>query len=182
MHGPSKKRRSSMPHKDTQLTKQAGEYLVAAELARRGCVAATFSGNMRHYDIVVSGPKGGHIPVQVKALASGDWQLKITDFAEVTMESEKQLIRAAKPAPVKDLIFVFVAVRSYGTDGFFIVDWPTLRDQLLDGYRDDLKKHGGRRPRNSGSFHTAVSVKSLAKFKDRWDLITDRLEHERSGT
>jgi hypothetical protein len=34
------------------LTKQAGEYIVAAELSRRGFVATTFTGNVPSYDIV----------------------------------------------------------------------------------------------------------------------------------
>jgi hypothetical protein len=34
------------------LTKQTGEYLVAAELSRRGFIATTFTGNVPHYDIV----------------------------------------------------------------------------------------------------------------------------------
>ncbi len=34
------------------LTKQAGEYLVAAELSRRGYIATTFTGNLPDYDII----------------------------------------------------------------------------------------------------------------------------------
>ena len=36
-----------------QLTKQRGEYLVAAELARRGLLVATFSGNVPDFDLLV---------------------------------------------------------------------------------------------------------------------------------
>jgi VCBS repeat protein len=56
------------------LTKQTGEYLVAAELSRRGCIATTFTGNVPHYDIVAVDEHGGHALVQVKAIAGKSWQ------------------------------------------------------------------------------------------------------------
>jgi len=37
-----------------QLTKQIGEYLVAAELGRRGFLATTFTGNVPHYDVLAA--------------------------------------------------------------------------------------------------------------------------------
>ena len=45
---------------------QAGEYLVAAELSRRGLIATTFTGNVPHYDIIASDESGKHVSVQVK--------------------------------------------------------------------------------------------------------------------
>ena len=50
----------------TKLTGQIGEYLVAAELARRGLIATTFTGNVPHYDIIASDERGRHLSVQVK--------------------------------------------------------------------------------------------------------------------
>jgi hypothetical protein len=44
----------------TQITKQVGEYLVAAEICRRGFIATTFTGNVPHYDIA-SDERGGHL-------------------------------------------------------------------------------------------------------------------------
>ena len=166
-----------MARKDTQLTKQVGEYLVAAELARRGLLSATFAGNVRHYDIVASGPSGGHVPVQVKAMASGDWQLLITDFADVSLAGDNQIVGDAKPEPYEHLVFVFVAVKAYATDQFYVIDWRSLRDILITAYKAYLAKHEGRRPKNPQSFHTAVSEEDLAPFRDRWDVITDQLQH-----
>ncbi len=45
----------------TKLTGQVGEYLVAAELARRGLIATTFTGNVPHYDIIASDERGRHV-------------------------------------------------------------------------------------------------------------------------
>jgi len=59
------------------LTKQTGEYIVAAELSGRGFIATTFTGNMPSYDIVVVDKQGGHALVQVKAIAGKSWQLDV---------------------------------------------------------------------------------------------------------
>ena len=44
--------------RDTQLTKQIGDYLVTAELGRLGLIATTFTGNVPHYDISACNPTG----------------------------------------------------------------------------------------------------------------------------
>src|SRR6266536_3141879 len=64
------------------LTKQAGEYLVAAELSRRGYIATTFTGNVPDYDIIAVDDCGGHVVVQVKAIAGESWQFNAKNFAE----------------------------------------------------------------------------------------------------
>lgn len=166
-----------MAHTDTQLTKQVGEYLVAAELARRGLLSATFAGSVRHYDIIASGPAGGHVPVQVKTMNRGAWQLDIRDFADVTMNGDHQVISQPKPVPYAGLVFVFVALGAYGADQFFVLDWTTLRDLILGQHEAYLAKHGGVRPKNPESFHTAVKPEALAPFRDLWDTIVSRVQH-----
>ena len=49
--------------RSTYLTKQTGEYLVAAELSRREFIATTFTGNVPSYDIVAVDDRGGHVLV-----------------------------------------------------------------------------------------------------------------------
>jgi hypothetical protein len=101
-----------MSRRDTVPTQQAGEYLVAAELARAGATCATFAGNVRHFDLIASGP-GGYVPVQVKAKRAGDWQLNIEDFAEVTFAGEKQIVGTPRSEPVPGLCNVFVQIGIY---------------------------------------------------------------------
>ena len=48
-----------------QLTKQVGEYLVAAELCRRKLIATTFTGNVPDYDIVAISGGGESILFQI---------------------------------------------------------------------------------------------------------------------
>lgn len=44
--------------RSNKLVGQTGEYLVAAELSRRGFIATTFTGNVPHYDIIASDETG----------------------------------------------------------------------------------------------------------------------------
>ncbi len=162
---------------DTQLTKQVGEYLVAAELARRGLLSATFAGSVRHYDVIASGPTGGHVPIQVKTINGGAWQLDIRDFVEVAMDGNRQIVGAPKPAPYAKLVYVFVALQAYGSDRFFILAYEPLRDLLLDGYKGYLARNREVRPKNPRSFHTALKPQSLAEFRDCWDTILQRVTH-----
>ena len=53
--------------RSNKLVGQTGEYLVAAELSRRGMIATTFTGNVPYYDIIASNEDGKHVSVQVKA-------------------------------------------------------------------------------------------------------------------
>ena len=53
--------------RSTKLTGATGEFLVSAELCRRGLIATPFSGNVPHYDIIASDEIGGHLVIQVKA-------------------------------------------------------------------------------------------------------------------
>lgn len=40
--------------RSNKIVGQTGEYLVAAELGRRGLIATAFTGNVPHYDIIAS--------------------------------------------------------------------------------------------------------------------------------
>ena len=166
--------------RETQLTKQAGEYLVAAELARRGFLAATFSGNVPHYDIIASGQHGGHVPIQVKTKTSGSWQLDIRSFANVRLKGKRQTLGRSKPAPYPGLVFVFVALNGSGRDSFYIIAWSQLRSLICKAYRAYLPKHHGRRPRNPASFHTDLDTGERASFENRWSLVRPIAAHATS--
>jgi len=75
-----------------KLVGQTGEYLVAAELSRRGLIATTFTGNVPDYDIVASDQKGIHVSVQVKASRSSCWQFgDITRFWRYLLKENTKL-------------------------------------------------------------------------------------------
>lgn len=158
-----------------QLAKQTGEYLVASELCRRGLIATTFTGNVPHYDIIASDETGGHVPIQVKALRTGAWQLDIRKFAELEFKDGKQHV--GKPIKLKfpNLICVFLQLSDYGKDSFFIMEWKDLQTKVIRDYKRNLKKHGGARPRKPDSGHCIVAPSSIERFRDNWSLIEKAL-------
>lgn len=131
-----------------QPTKQIGEYLVAAELRRRGFVAATSSGNVPDYDIVASDECFRPVHVQVKAITGTSWQFDIRRCVGVSLREQRQVVGPPEEIP-RDLVCVMVALLEYGGDRFYV-----------------LKKHGGVRPRKFDSFHAAISEKHLREHQD----------------
>ena len=155
------------------LTKQAGEYIVAAELSRRGFIATTFTGNVPSYDIVAVDDQGGHALVQVKAIAADSWQLNVGQFADVQFEGPKQIIRKQLDDPYPDLVCVMVQIAppdSGRPDRFFVLPWRELGRIVVAGHFKFLAKHGGVRPQNPASLHTAVQPEALARWENRWQV------------
>ena len=116
-----------------QLTKQVGEYLVDAELSRRGLLTATFAGNVPDYDIVATGGRGQTALVQVKAIAGRTWQFDIRTFVDVRCTAGSQTMGQPTPPPAGDLICVFVRLHTYGADRFYVLRWPELQRVLING-------------------------------------------------
>jgi len=157
--------------RDLQLTKQVGEYLVAAELCRRGMIAATFTGNVPDYDIIASDKAGKVRHVQVKTIRSVGWQMDMGRFMEITQEGQKQILGEPRPVPVPGLVFVFVRLVATGEDRFFVVRWEDLRDILVANYREYMKKCKGVRVKNPESRHTAFDEKLLKPYQGNWELL-----------
>jgi hypothetical protein len=155
-----------------QLTKQTGECLVAAELCRCGFIATTFTGTVPRFDILASDPKGHAFAVQVKAIRTGEWQLDATDYLEIRRRGQSQIAWRACREPHPELLCVFVVLAEGDTnDEFFLMKWRQLQELAVQNYRGYLKKHGGIRPRNPDSFHTAVSPSMLEPYRNNWKSI-----------
>ncbi len=161
------------------LTKQTGEYLVAAELSRWGFIATTFTGNVPHYDIVAVDESGGHALVQVKAIASDSWQFTVDQFAQVTMDGQRQVVGKRVRTPYPELMCVLVQLAPAGSeakDRFFVLPWRELCRTVVTLHRKYLRKHGGVRPQKPESLHTALAPRHIAKWEKRWDLLTKRVK------
>ena len=160
--------------RNIQLTKQVGEYLVAAELCRRRLMATTFTGNVPDYDIVAVSDGGVALLVQVKAIRGGLWQIgDARSFIEITLDGKKQVPGKLTLPQYRELFYVFVLLDRYGQDRFFIVEWRDLQRLVADHYRANLEKHGSIRPRRHDSFHAGLSISMLAEFEDRWEILEE---------
>lgn len=162
--------------RSNKLVGQTGEYLVAAELSRRGLIATTFTGNVPHYDIIASDESGRHVSVQVKTSRGTTWQFgNITQYCDITFDDTRQLVGDMKPCPVNRLIVAFVKIEEGGNDRFYILPWQKLRDLLVKLHREYLEKHDGVRPQRWDSLHTAISERTLLPYLNKWDTIKKNL-------
>jgi len=158
-----------------QLTKQIGEYLVASELARRGLLVTTLSGNVPDFDLIATDPNGLSYLIQVKTSTGVSWQFSIDKFAEVKLEGDVQRIADKKSLPIPELICVFVlTAEKYGDDQFFVLEWARVQEMLIRKYGEMLDSHGGRRPKKPSSKHCMLVPKDLQGFRDNWSLIRNK--------
>ena len=161
---------------NTRLAGQIGESLVVAELGRRGIVATAFSGNVPDIDLLAY-RDGCTIALQVKSLRTGSVSFDAKRFMTIEFDGDRQIIAEKVAALDVALIFVFVSIgQQMGDDRFFILDQGTLQRIVQSNHSAWLAKHGGRRPRNPQSTHTAVSFTQLAHYRDNWALIEERLK------
>ncbi len=146
--------------RNNYLTKQTGEYLVAAELSRRGLIATTFTGNVPNYDIVAVDDSGGHVLVQVKTIAANSWQLNVSQFADIVFDGRSQVIKGELAEPYPGLVCVLVQLAKVDSglvDRFFVLPWRELCQVIVTTHSEYLGRHGGIRPRKPESFQIAFS-------------------------
>jgi len=166
--------------RNTRLTGAIGEFLVSAELCRRGLMATPFSGNVPHYDIIASDERGGHLVIQVKAINKKNWQFDVSKFVEITMAGSRQVLGRRAEEPYPNLLCVFVALGDDNTkDRYFIFPWTELAETIVHHHTNYLAKHQGVRPKAPKSTHCSISISQLESFQDRWDLILQQIARNR---
>jgi hypothetical protein len=159
---------------NNQQTKQTGEYLVAAELCRRGLVATTFTGNMPQFDLLAATANGDQFAVQVKTSNVGTWRFSIDRFADVTFDRQRrQSVGPVKSCQFDRLVYVLVDVSGRTqNDRFFVVSYDDLAQRLVSAYKEWLEERGGKRPKSPRSLHTVITFEELEDCENQWDLFT----------
>lgn len=157
--------------RSTQLTRQIGEHLVAAELGRMDIIATPFAGNVPHFDLLAS-TQGGHaFPVQVKAINGPSWQFNAASFLRIDIEGDVQTVRGPRKDLDRTIVCVLVLLKAAGEDTFYTLTLSDLQALLLEHYK------GGRRPKNPQSTHCALWPKHLAGFQG-WGALLERANGE----
>jgi len=156
-----------------QLTSKVGEYLVCAELCRRRLISTTFTGNIPDIDILTINDHLQLKPIQVKTIASGQWQYRSAEeFLSIQISGNIQTIKGRTPLENPDLIWVFVFLKGeYSQDEFYICRMKEVQDIIERKYTKFLKDKGGKRPKNPASTHGVVSRDDLKAYKDKWETI-----------
>jgi hypothetical protein len=163
--------------REIQLTKQVGEYLVCAELCRRGLISTAFNGNVPDFDILAIDNNYKTKPIQVKTIKRGNWQFDAERYLEISKNGEQpnieQKIIGLKKLPDEELIFVFVNLVTLGKDEFYILKSVVLQKIINEKYSKKLREINGIRPREPESTHTAINGDDLVDYKDNWNLILE---------
>ena len=157
--------------RQNQLTKQTGEYLVCAELCRRGYIATSFTGSVPDYDVIAIDKNNKIIQIQVKTIKSGIWQLNARNYLDIEITEDGRQLIQEKACPNKDLIYIFIKLNDHEKDEFYLIKLIDLQQIIFQGYKFYLDSHNGRRPRNPESTHTDISKEQLNLCRDNWNLL-----------
>jgi hypothetical protein len=181
-------RKSDSRGRSNRLVGQVGEFLVCAELGRRGLIATPFAGNVPGFDVIAVGENLRSIPIQVKTADGGAWQCDSTTYLRIDYDeaTQRQDVRGLKEIPNADLIMVFVwlAQQPNQRDRFFLCRRRDVAQLVYEEHTSFLQKHGGRRPRKPESTHSAIRTDRLKSmgFEDDWSLVLDAVGHRSATT
>ena len=95
-----------------KLAGQVGEFLVCAELGRRGFIATSFTGNVPEFDLIVANDALRTIPIQVKSSRGASWRTSASLWIDIEIDSstKKQIDRGDLEISNPELIYVCVAL------------------------------------------------------------------------
>jgi hypothetical protein len=159
--------------RSTQLTRQIGEHLVAAELGRMNVIAARFAWNVPQFDLVASTQSGTAFPVQVKAINGPSWQFNAASFLRIEIEDGCQTVLGPREDIDRSIVCVLVLLRSAGHDVFYTLTVADLQQLLLQGYK-------GRRTRNrctsrcgqsAGALRRPGSLRFASPYLPTWIIV-----------
>ena len=112
--------------RNNKLAGQIGEFLVCAELGKRGYIATSFTGNIPEFDLIVASDELKTVPVQVKTSRGDNWPTRADLWIDIEIDDEnkKQIDNGNANISYPDLIYICVALADPDTkerDRFFIL-------------------------------------------------------------
>lgn len=173
--------------RNNKLTGQIGEFLVCAELGRRGFIATPFSGNVPGFDVIATDVYCRTVPIQVKASNHDNWPARAQQWMDIDLDEEtgKQHLRGPKEIDNPQLIYVCVSIakpESGNRDRFFILTKSDVQNACIEGYTEFMDRQGWKRPRNVASFDCRYFIPSIERFEDNWELIKLRVAETSPAT
>ncbi len=165
--------------RNNKLAGQIGEFLVCAELGRRGLIATPFAGNVPAFDILAADDQCNTVPIQVKASRSDNWPTDARFWMEIELDpvSKVQILRGPRQINNPDLIYVHVAIAQpdEGNDQFFVLTKVQLRKVAIKRYSSWMDTIGWKRPKNPESYECRYLIQDLEEYRDNWGLVTEKL-------
>ena len=165
--------------RSNKLAGQIGEYLVCAELGRRGLIATPFSGNVPTFDVLATDDQCRTVPIQVKASRSDNWPSDARLWMQISLEPETNTQNYFGPINVQNPNLIYVCVAIAPPDGsrdrFFILTKAQLQKVCIDMYSAWMSKRDWKRPRTPDSYDCRYRIPDVEQFEDNWQLISERL-------
>lgn len=165
--------------RSNKLAGQIGEYLVCAELGRRGLIATPFSGNVPTFDILATDEMCRTVPIQVKASRSDNWPSDARLWMKIVVDGETKVQNYLGPIqiPNPELIYVCVSIAppDSGRDRFFSLTKTDLQTVCINVYSRWMSKRDWKRPCTPDSYDCRYNIAYLQEFENNWQLIEARL-------
>ena len=160
----------------TRLTGQVGEFLVCAELGRRGILATPFAGNVPGFDVIATGGRLKTVPIQVKASNGTSWVTSLDGWLDIEFDNrrKKHVFRGKRRLENLDLIYVYVALNRDRGDRFYVLTQWRVREIIFKAYKRIMEPQDFRRPNRPESMRWAIHQREMVGYEDNWGLITDR--------
>lgn len=152
--------------RNNKLAGQIGEYLVCAELARRGYLATPFAGNVPTFDVLATDGNFNTLPIQVKASRGKGWQTNALEWMNIEFDPASLKLNYKGPKLLSDshLIYVCTSIAN-DKDRFFILNKGQLQSVIIGRFIPWLESHAWQRPKKPDSFHCDYDLKSLGIMK-----------------
>ncbi|MDP8206018.1 MAG: hypothetical protein P9L92_05085 [Candidatus Electryonea clarkiae] len=168
-----------------KLAGQVGEFLVCAELGRRGFIATSFTGNVPEFDLIVADEKLTTIPIQVKTSRWNNYPTRANVWIDIEFDhkNKRQIDRGNLDIDNPELIYICISLKktdSLERDRFFILQKKDLQLICAANYRQWMDGHGWKRPRNYKSLDNRYYLKDLEQYEDNWELIYQCLIQHRN--
>ena len=158
---------------DTSTRGNASQFFVAGELCRRGYAAVVTLGNTPNTDVLCSNPEGTQfVHIQVKTFVPGNWTCTVGLKAEKDFGPNFFWVLAGIPKDGQNVSFEY-----------FIIPSKALAENVREAHLAWLKALGKNGKPHKDSKMRTVSLPprksylgwSIEGYRDRWDLISDRL-------
>jgi hypothetical protein len=167
--------------RNNKLAGQIGEFLVCAELGKRGFIATSFTGNVPEFDLIVADDNLKTVPIQVKSSRGDNWPTKADIWIDIEIDdkNEKQIDHGNTVISNPDLIYVCVAIGDPDKnerDRFFILKKRDIQTISSTGYRKWMDTKNWKRPRNYKSLDNRYNINDLLPFENNWALIEEQIK------
>ncbi len=162
-----------MSEKEKSSRANASQFFVAGELCRRGYCAVVTMGNTPNTDILCSNLAGTKfVHIQVKTFVPGSRTCSVGTKAEKDFGENFFWVLGGIPKPNTSTNFEY-----------YIIPASVMAKNVFEGHRQWLKTPGARGQTHRDSGVRAVPLPphksntgwDISEYRDRWDLIEEKL-------